>query len=160
MPGQTSPPPSDVVLRSVGVMPVGAAAPRAISAVAVRTGTSVDSWSLLVHGAGNGAVLAELKACTPASLSPSKRVTGLFGLRQKSSAAGSANHIPTCPTNPFGSIEGPAVYSSPYSNDPGSEFTSRWGGWGSNPRPRDYEISPRASWTCTIGSDPETDLRF
>ena len=38
--------------------------------------------------------MAELKACTPAVLSPSKGVTGLLGPRQKSSSAGSANHAP------------------------------------------------------------------
>jgi hypothetical protein len=75
MPGQTSPPPSDVVPRSAWVTPVGA-------------------------GAVNGAVSAELTACTHALLSRSKRVTGLFGLRQKSSAVGSANNIPTCLTDP------------------------------------------------------------
>src|SRR4051794_38693677 len=142
MPGQTSPPPSDVVVRSVVRHPGrgrGAASHQRSRRPARNFGP--DGWSLLVHGAGNGAVLAEMKACAPASLSPSKRVTGLFGLRQKSSAAGSANHLPTCLTDPSGSIEGAALYSSPCSDDQGSEFTSRWGGWGSNARPRDYEIS-------------------
>src|SRR4051812_2822483 len=47
------------------------------------------------YGAGSGWVLAELNACTPASLSPSNGVTGLLGPRQKSSSAGPANHMPT-----------------------------------------------------------------
>src|SRR5689334_14649876 len=38
------------------------------------------------YGAGSGSALAELKACTPASLSPSNGVTGLFWPRQKSSS--------------------------------------------------------------------------
>jgi hypothetical protein len=47
------------------------------------------------YGAGSGSALAELKVCTPASLSPSNGVTGLFGPGQKSSSFGSANHMPT-----------------------------------------------------------------
>src|SRR5215813_1855134 len=47
------------------------------------------------YGAGSGSALAELKACTPASPSPSKGVMGLLGPRQKSSSTGSANHTPT-----------------------------------------------------------------
>jgi hypothetical protein len=54
-----------------------------------------DGDAALRHGGGSGVVWAELKACTPASLSPSNGVTGLFGPRQKSSPAGSANHAPT-----------------------------------------------------------------
>ena len=47
-----------------------------------------------VYGAGSGSALAELKACTPASLSPSNGVGGVPAPRQKSSSSGSANHTP------------------------------------------------------------------
>ena len=33
-----------------------------------------------------------------------------------------------------------------------------WGGWGSNPRPRDYEVFQGAFPTCTIISDLASDL--
>ena len=58
----------------------------------LRKGTQVVGSD---YGAGSGSAFAELNACTPASLSPSNGVTGLFGPRQKSSSLGSANHIPT-----------------------------------------------------------------
>src|SRR3954463_13617465 len=35
-----------------------------------------------------------------------------------------------------------------------------WGGWGSNPRPRDYEGSQAPSPTCMIIGDLLSDLRF
>jgi len=35
-----------------------------------------------------------------------------------------------------------------------------WGGWGSNPRPRDYEVSQGPSLTCMIIADLPSDLRF
>ena len=50
---------------------------------------------VLGQGGGSGVVFAELKACTPASLSPSNGVTGPSGPRQKSSPVGSANQAPT-----------------------------------------------------------------
>ena len=46
------------------------------------------------YGAGSGSAFAELKACTPASLSPSNGVIGLLTPRQKSSASWSANQTP------------------------------------------------------------------
>ena len=35
-----------------------------------------------------------------------------------------------------------------------------WGGWGSNPRPRDYEVSQGPPLTCMIISDLASELRF
>jgi hypothetical protein len=36
----------------------------------------------------------------------------------------------------------------------------RWGGWGSNPRPRDYEVSQGPSLSCMIIGNLLADLRF
>src|SRR5262249_37657942 len=47
------------------------------------------------QGGGSGSALAELNACTPASLSPSNGVTGLTSPRQTSSSSGSANQHAT-----------------------------------------------------------------
>src|SRR3954470_10084388 len=35
-----------------------------------------------------------------------------------------------------------------------------WGGWDSNPRPRDYEVSQGPSLTCMIIGDLLSELRF
>ena len=65
---------------------------------AIPEGALVFAGEPLLHleegyGRGSGSAFAELKACTPASLSPSNGVAPLPG-RQNSSSAGSANHMP------------------------------------------------------------------
>jgi hypothetical protein len=54
------------------------------------------------RGAGSATAVAELKACTPASLSPSNGVTGEFGPRQKSSSSGRRPHATRRHPNPHG----------------------------------------------------------
>src|SRR5207248_746350 len=62
--------------------------------VPLMPGRATGKLEQASYGAGNGSALAELKACTPALLSPSNGVTGLPAPRQKSSPSGSANQTP------------------------------------------------------------------